>query len=161
MGKVFQKVKRSTDVTHKIMSAIHSKDTKPEIALRKELWRRGLRYRKNYKKIIGKPDIVFIRKRIAVFVDGDFWHGHNWELRNYGSLSQELERYTPYWREKLQRNVERDLDQTISLRDSGWTVLRYWESEVKEKMKDIADEIETIYKQKKVVTNGRKHYHIL
>lgn len=149
MDKVFQKVKRNAETTHKIMSAIHSKDTRPEISLRKELWRRGLRYRKNYKKIIGKPDIVFVRTHIAIFVDGDFWHGHNWAVRNYGSQSKEMERYSPYWREKIRRNIERDLEQTISLRDSGWIVLRYWESELKEKIIDIADEIENIYRQKK------------
>ena len=83
---------RAPETTHKIMSAIKSRDTRPELALRKELWRRGLRYRKNYKRLPGKPDIVFLGVRLAVFCDGDFWHGHNWAIRGYGSLEEELRR---------------------------------------------------------------------
>ena len=88
---------RAPETTHKIMSAIKSRDTRPELALRKELWRRGLRYRKNYKRLPGKPDIVFLGVRLAVFCDGDFWHGHNWAIRGYGSLEEELRRYSKAW----------------------------------------------------------------
>ena len=140
MGKVFQKVKREQAITHKIMSAIRSKDTKMEIVLRKELWHRGLRYRKNYKKLPGKPDIVFLRT--------NFWHGHNWAIRNYGSQAEEMKRYSPFWQNKIKRNIERDLDQTISLRDDGWIVLRYWESDIKDNLLRIADEIEDLYLRK-------------
>ena len=148
MGKVFQKVKREQAITHKIMSAIRSKDTKMEIVLRKELWHRGLRYRKNYRKLPGKPDIVFLRTKIAIFIDGDFWHGHNWAIRNYGSQAEEMKRYSPFWQNKIKRNIERDLDQTISLRDDGWIVLRYWESDIKDNLLRIADEIEDLYLRK-------------
>ena len=69
--------KRDPKVTSKIMSSIKSKNTKPEITLRKALWNKGLRYRKNYKKLPGSPDIVFVGKKVAIFIDGDFWHGNN------------------------------------------------------------------------------------
>ena len=83
---------RKPEVTHKIMSAIKSRDTRPELALRRELWLRKLRYRKNCKTLPGKPDIVFSRAHLAVFCDGDFWRGHNWVITGYGSLENELQR---------------------------------------------------------------------
>ena len=66
-----------------------------------------------------------------MFVDGDFWHGNNWRIRGLSSLEAELKRYSPYWQEKIKRNCERDLENTIRLRDEGWTVLRFWESDIK------------------------------
>ena len=96
---------RSPDITHKIMSAVKSKDTRPEVTLRKELFRRGLRFRKNMKALRGKPDIVFTRVKLVVFCDGDFWHGHNWAIRGYGSFEQEMERYSPQWADKI-RNMQ-------------------------------------------------------
>ena len=69
---------RDSRITHKIMASIPQKNTKPELLLRRSLWHEGMRYRVNYRKLPGKPDIVFTRPKIAVFVDGDFWHGHNW-----------------------------------------------------------------------------------
>ena len=77
---------RDAKTTHKIMSSVPSKDTRPELALRHELWQRGLRYLANTKKVTGKPDIAFSKVKLAVFCDGDFWHGHNWAIRGYGSL---------------------------------------------------------------------------
>ena len=73
--------KRDPAITHKIMSAIKAKDTRPELELRKALWHEGLRYRVNYKDLPGKPDIVFTKWKVVVFCDGDFWHGHNWAIR--------------------------------------------------------------------------------
>ena len=106
------------------MSAVKSKDTRPEVALRKELWRRGLRFRKNMKSLRGKPDIVFTRVRLVIFCDGDFWHGHNWAIRGYGSFEHEMERYSPQWAAKIRKNVERDKSITAELSGAGWTVLR-------------------------------------
>lgn len=96
---------RDPKVTHKIMAAIPSKNTRPEVILRKALWNEGIRYRINYKRIPGKPDIAITKHKIAIFCDGDFWHGHNWAIRGYGSFEQELSRYNDYWKEKLLRNV--------------------------------------------------------
>ena len=136
---------RTPEITHKIMSAVKSKDTRPEVALRKELWRRGLRFRKNFKSLRGKPDIVFTRVKLVIFCDGDFWHGHNWAIRGYGSFEQELERYSPQWAAKIRTNVTRDKSITAELSDAGWTVLRIWESDIKKDVKARADQVEYAY----------------
>ncbi len=122
---------RNPEITHKIMSSIHSKGTKPEIMLRKALWHENLRFRVNYKNLPGKPDIVFTKYKVAIFCDGDFWHGHNWALRGMQSLDEELEGYSDYWKEKILRNVERDQENNCLLWALGWTVLRIWESDIK------------------------------
>jgi len=138
---------RTPEITYKIMSAIKSKNTKPEKILRKELWARGMRYRVNYKLLKGKPDIVFIKAKIAVFCDGDFWHGHNWAIRGLPSLDAELEKYNKYWSLKILTNIERDKKVTFILESEGWTVLRFWESDIKENVKACADIIEKRYKK--------------
>lgn len=136
---------RKPEVTHKIMSAIKSRDTRPELALRKELWRRKLRYRKNSKTLPGKPDIVFPRAHLAVFCDGDFWHGHNWVIRGYGSLENELQRYSKDWAKKIKRNIQRDEQINQKLESFGWKVLRIWESDIKADVKRCADIVEYTY----------------
>lgn len=123
--------KRDPAITHKIMSAIKSKDTRPELRLRKALWYKGLRYRVNYKKLPGKPDIVFTKWKVVVFCDGDFWHGHNWAIRGMENLQEELSGYSQYWRDKILRNIERDEETNRALRELGWRVIRIWESEIK------------------------------
>lgn len=123
---------RDPTITHRIMSSIPSKGTRPEIILRKALWNENLRYRVNYKKLPGKPDIVFTKYKVAVFCDGDFWHGHNWAIRGKKSLDEELEGYSEYWRKKILRNIERDQENENELRTLGWIVVRLWESEIKE-----------------------------
>ena len=136
---------RAPEKTHKIMSAIKSKDTRPELALRKELWRRNLRYRKNYKILPGKPDIVFPRVRLVVFCDGDFWHGHNWVIRGYGSLENELQRYSKEWAEKIRRKIQHDERINRELETLGWHVLRIWESDIKADVKRCGDRVEYAY----------------
>ena len=93
---------RNKEITSKIMSNIPSKNTKPEMALGKAMHINGLRYRKHY-KIYGKPDFVFVNRKIAIFVDGDFWHGNNWRLRGMKSSSEELDSYSPYWKDKIKK----------------------------------------------------------
>lgn len=137
---------RSVAVTHKIMSSIHSKNTRPEIALRRELFSRGLRYRINYKKLKGKPDIVFTKAHLVVFVDGDFWHGNNWRLRRYKDHEDEMQHYSKFWRDKIERNMERDQSITKELTKDGWIVLRIWESDIKKDLSRCADTVETWYK---------------
>lgn len=136
---------RTPEITHKIMSAIKSKDTRPEILLRKELWHRGLRFQKNVRSLYGKPDIVFTHVRLAVFCDGDFWHGNNWAIRGYGSLEQELRRYSPQWSAKIKVNVTRDKIATDKLTADGWYVIRLWESDIKKDVKSCADQVEYAY----------------
>lgn len=134
---------REPAITHKIMSSIPSKDTKPELALRKELWRKGYRYRVNVKKLPGKPDIVFGPARVVVFCDGDFWHGHNWALRGIPSLEEELAGYSQFWKEKITRNIDRDKRVTAELESLGWIVIRIWESDVKSDLPACIMKIET------------------
>lgn len=140
---------RDPETTHKIMSAIRSKDTKPELALRRALWRRGLRYRVAMKSLPGKPDIVFTKAKIAVFCDGDYWHGHNWALRGIPSLEDELAGYSEYWQKKIHRNIERDKENTMILENDGWIVLRFWESEIKKDLDMCVDNIVDCYKQRR------------
>ena len=136
---------RAPEITHRIMSAVKSKDTRPELALRKVLWRRKLRYRKNYKKLPGKPDIVFPCVHLAVFCDGDFWHGHNWAIRGYDSLEKELRRYSNEWAEKIRRNIQRDERINTELEAHWWRVLRIWESDIKADVKRCGDIVEYTY----------------
>lgn len=137
---------RSQTITHKIMAAIPSKNTRPEVTLRKELFSRGLRYRVNYKKLIGKPDIVFTKVKLVVFIDGDFWHGNNWRLRGYKDFQDELNHYSDYWRQKLEANVDRDKRVNEQLGRDGWIVLRFWENDIKKDVNKIADEVEHWYR---------------
>lgn len=125
----------------KNMQAVKNSDSAIELSLRKELWRRGLRYRKNCKKVFGKPDIVFIEKKIAVFCDGEFWHGFNWEERQ-----KDLKSNQSFWIPKIERNMERDRDVTRKLQEDGWAVLRFWGKQIKKELNSCADEIEKAVK---------------
>ena len=120
------------------MRRIRSKDTKPEIALRKALWKRGIRYRKNVRALPGTPDIVLARRKIAIFVDGDFWHarGHR---ENPG---EEVASNQSFWRKKLTRNVERDREVNDTLTEMGWLVLRFWASDVEKNLAGVLGEID-------------------
>lgn len=112
------------------MSRIRGKNTSPELKLRKMLWESGIRgYRVHY-KLLGKPDIVFTRKKVVVFVDGCFWH-------KCPVCFRPPETNAEFWNDKLQKNVERDLKVTKELEDLGWTVLRFWEHEVKKTPEDV------------------------
>jgi DNA mismatch endonuclease Vsr len=105
--------------------------------LRKELWARGLRYRKNVNRIYGKPDIVFIGKKVAVFCDSEFWHGYNWEERK-----KDFKSHQEFWIPKIERNMERDAEVTAFLESEGWTVIRFWGNEIKKNTAQCADIIE-------------------
>lgn len=122
---------------HKNMVAIKSKDTKIEVSLRKALWHKGVRYRKNIKLYNCHPDIVITKYRIAIFCDGDFWHGKTFER-------YDVHTNVEFWHEKIKRNIERDLENTIELRDNGWNVLRFWETDIR---KDLDMCIELVLKE--------------
>ena len=109
------------------MQRIRSKDTKPEVMLRKALWQHGIRYRKNYNKLPGSPDIVLTRQKIAIFVDGDFWHARY----HKDCPGEQIGSNQEYWKKKLTRNVERDAEVNDELTEMGWLVLRFWESDIK------------------------------
>lgn len=121
----------------KNMRAIRSKDTTIELALRKALWQRGIRYRKNYKGLIGKPDIVITKHRIAVFCDSDFWHGYDWENRKARIKSNQN-----YWIPKIERNMKRDREVTAALVEQGWIVLRFWEHTIRKELEECVDDIQ-------------------
>ena len=127
----------TTEQRSKNMSAIRCKDTSIEIILRKELWNRGIRYRKNCKKVPGKPDIVFIGKKVAVFCDSEFWHGFDWE-----NQKDRIGTNRDYWIPKIERNMERDREVDQQLSEMGYTVLRFWGKEIKQDVKKCADIIE-------------------
>jgi DNA mismatch endonuclease, patch repair protein len=120
------------------MSAIRSAENRVERALRSQLHRYGVRFRKYY-PIPGRPDIVFPRLKTAVFVDGDFWHGREIIENGIASLRKRLK--TPnrlYWVTKLRRNIDRDVIVTLELKQRGWHVLRFWESDVEKDIKGVA-----------------------
>lgn len=123
----------------KNMQAVKNKDSQIEILLRKELWRRGLRYQKNSKKVFGKPDIVFLGKQIAVFCDSEFWHGYDWENKQ-----KEIKSRREFWIPKIERNIQRDVEVTRLLESEGWTVLRFWGNDIKKDLNKCADKIEEI-----------------
>jgi len=127
----------------KNMQAVKSKGSKIELALRKELWNRGLRYRINNPKTYGKPDIIFIRKKVAVFCDSEFWHGYDWENRKH-----EIKSRRDFWIPKIERNIERDKEVTRILKSEGWIVLRFWGKEIEKSTARCADKIEAALRRK-------------
>ena len=132
MADVLTREQRKKNMQH-----IRSKDTKAEIMLRKALWHKGLRYRKNVKNLPGTPDIVFTKKRIAIFVDGDFWHARG----HQDKPGEQVATNKDFWRKKLTENVERDKFVNDALLEQGWLVLRFWESDVKKDLKRCVDEV--------------------
>ncbi len=128
---------------HKNMQAVKNSGSKIETMLQKELWHRGLRYRKNVKSIYGKPDIAFIGKKIAVFCDSEFFHGYDWENKQKGIKSNR-----DFWIPKIERNMQRDIEVTEKLSSEGWTVLRFWGNDIKKNLHSCADQIERAVKSK-------------
>ena len=135
--------KHTPEQRRRNMQAVKSKDSQIELLLRKELWCRGIRYRKNSTKIFGKPDIVFIRKKVAVFCDSEFWHGYNWEERK-----KDFKSHQEFWIPKIERNMQRDKEVTAKLESEGWIVLRFWGNEIKKNTAQCADIIEKVVHSK-------------
>ena len=114
------------------MQRIKSKDTKPELLVRRFLFSHGFRYRLNVKQLPGSPDIVLKKYRTAIFINGCFWHGH--DDCKYFVLPKTN---TPFWQDKINRNKERDLERRIELRDLGWHTITLWECQLKSKTKAL------------------------
>lgn len=130
----------------KNMQHIKSKDTSIEIKFRKALWQKGYRYRKNYKGLPGKPDIVLTKEKIAIFCDSEFFHGKDWEV-----LKPRLEKSNngEYWQKKISRNMEHDDEVNKRLLFLGWTVIRFWGEEILKKTDECIRVIEeTIFDNK-------------
>ena len=119
-----------------VMARVRSKDAKPETALRKELWRRGLRYRKHCKNVFCKPDICFPSLKIAVFCDSEFWHG-KYFLENKRIPKSNVE----FWKAKFERNITRDKEVGEILAGEGWTVVRIWNEEIRNNLRSVVENI--------------------
>lgn len=129
----------SREQRSKLMRAVKSHGSKIETSLQKELWRRGHRYRKNYRKVVGTPDIAFVAAKVAVFCDSEFWHGHNWTSRKGDFKSNQR-----FWHEKIEQNIARDKLVTRELRKDGWTVLRFWGKDIEKNLRKCVGKIEKI-----------------
>lgn len=134
---------RDAATTSRIMSAIRNRNTRPELRLRSELHRRGLRYRL-HPRVFGRPDLVFPRAKVAVFVDGDYWHGNTWRVRGAKSFDAYFDdrAHGDFWRTKISKNMARDSEVNRYLKEAGWLVLRIWESDVQADVSDAADQVE-------------------
>lgn len=122
----------------KNMKNIKSKDSSIEIKLRKALWKEGIRYRKNYKDLPGKPDIVLTKYKIAIFCDGEFWHGKDWEKLK---LRLEKGEKAKYWIEKINKNIQKDEQINRKLNYLGWYVIRFWGKDI---IKNTEDCVKTV-----------------
>ena len=132
----------TTPEISKRMANVHLKASKAETCLAKELWKRGLRYRKNYRKLPGSPDVAILKYHIAVFVDGEFWHGKDWDQKK-GRLKSNQE----YWIEKIEENMDRDKRNDLLLSEMGWKPIHFWEKEVNKSLVYCVDRIMDIIKK--------------
>ena len=126
----------TTKKRSKIMSKIRGKNTKSELLFRKALWAKGVRYRVNSKQLPGRPDISIKKHKLAIFIDGEFWHGYNWNDRKHKIKSNR-----GFWIPKIERNIQRDKEVNQQLYDMGYTVFRFWEKEVKKDLDKCINDI--------------------
>ncbi len=119
----------TTPERSKIMAKIRGKNTKPELAFRKALYSKGFRYRIDYRKLIGRPDIVLKKYKTVIFIDGEYWHGYNWQERK-----EKIKTNRDFWIAKIERNMQRDQEVNAALKLEGYTVFRFWESMVKKEL---------------------------
>jgi DNA mismatch endonuclease Vsr len=130
--------KLTKEQRRKNMQAIKSKGSKIEIMLAKAMWEKGLRYRKNDKTVIGKPDFTFKKYKIAVFCDSEFWHGKDWKKKKLEHKSN-----IKFWHQKIERNIQRDREVNEELLKNGWQVIRFWGKNIKKELVNCVIKIET------------------
>ncbi len=118
------------------MSKIRGKNTKPELLFRRALWKKNVRYRVDSKQLPGRPDLSIEKYKLAVFIDGEFWHGYNWNERKV-----KLKSNRNFWIPKIERNMQRDRQVNQKLEDLGFTVFRFWESEIKTNLKTCINDV--------------------
>lgn len=135
-------MKKTQEQIHYNMQRVKSKDSEIEKILRNALWNKGYRYRKNVKDIFGHPDIVFKSKKVAIFCDSEFWHGYDWEHKK-----NEIKTRQDFWIPKIERNMQRDKEVNTKLSEEGWTVLRFWGTEIKKQTENCVKEIEKCIKR--------------
>lgn len=126
----------TTKERSKLMGKIRAKETKPEIIFRKALWAKGLRYRKNVKKLPGNPDIVMNKFKLIIFIDGEFWHGYNWKEKK-----TKIKSNRDFWIPKIERNMQRDEENELELRKMGYTIFRFWEHQIKNDIENCLNQI--------------------
>lgn len=129
--------KLTAEQRHKNMQAVKSKGSKIEIMLAKAMWAKGLRYRRNDKSVFGKPDFTFKRYRIAVFCDSEFWHGKDWDIKK-----QEHKTNIKFWHQKIERNIQRDIEVNEELLKNGWQVIRFWGKDIEKDLVNCVIKIE-------------------
>lgn len=122
------------------MAAVKGKGTKIELLLAKALWSAGIRYRKNDRSVFGHPDFSHKGKKIAIFCDGEMWHGKDWDLRK-----DEFKSNRDFWIPKIERNMMRDKEVNEYLSAHGWTVLRFWETDLKKHLEECVDKVKMVY----------------
>ena len=125
---------------YKNMSANKGKGTKLELLFGKLLWNAGVRYRKNDKRVFGRPDFVIRKMRIAIFCDGEFWHGKDWDVRKSDHKTNKK-----FWFAKIERNIERDKEVNKALEQDGWTVIRFWGDDIKNNPNECLKTIKKVY----------------
>lgn len=125
-----------------LMKKIKSTNTISEDMLSKALWHEGIRYRRNYKKLPGTPDIAITKYKIVVFIDGEFWHGYDWNTKK-----NKIKSNKDYWVKKIERNISRDKENNSQLNKLGWIVIRFWDKQVKKNLN------ECIFQIKKLIQN--------
>ena len=137
--------------SHKNMSRIRGSGTGIEVMLRKALWKKGYRYRKNMKGLPGRPDIALTKYKLAIFCDSEFFHGKDWD-----TLEKKLEngRNPDYWIPKIRRNMERDRDKDSALRGAGWTVIHFWGKDITKDVDACVAAIEEIIFEQKINADG-------
>lgn len=118
------------------MSKIRSKNTKPELIFRKALWKKGIRYRVNNKQLPGKPDVSIKKYKLAIFIDGEYWHGYNWDERK-----PKLKTNKRFWIPKIERNMQRDNEVNLELNDMGYTIFRFWAHELKDNLNTCINDV--------------------
>ncbi|MDD3281574.1 MAG: very short patch repair endonuclease [Bacteroidales bacterium] len=131
----------------KNMQAVRSKGTNIENLLAKELWRRGFRYRKNNKTVFGKPDLTFKKYKIAIFVDGEFWHGKNWNEEN-----DTINTNRDFWIKKISNNIKRDKEVNDYLLKNGWKVIRFWGRQIE------TDLVNCVLKIENKINEAKRNY---
>jgi len=132
-------------VRSRTMSRIRGADTKIETVFRRELWRNGIRYRKNYKELPGKPDIAITKYKIAVFCDGEFWHGKEWNV-----VKEKLNTRREFWIQKIERTIKRDTETERRLAGLGWTVLRFWGRDIEKNLELCVADVKAAVLQSRV-----------
>ncbi|MDY2585900.1 very short patch repair endonuclease [Winogradskyella aquimaris] len=126
----------TTKKRSKIMSKIRGKNTKPELQFRKALWKEGVRYRVDNKTLPGRPDISIKKYKLAIFIDGEYWHGYNWDARK-----SKLKTNREFWIPKIERNMQRDREVNQQLSELDFTVFRFWVHEIKENLKTCVNDV--------------------